>query len=274
MSRSWALRAWALLASCSASAVGAEVGGARLSVARSADALSCPDDEVLAARVRQLRDGKADVPPLRIDVLLQRHAEGYRARIRVSGPRSGERELSTQEGSCGGLADALSVSLALLLDEEALPAPPPAGPAAPERAPREGFSGPYVAPPTPAGGWLLSLGGGVGVGLPSGVALLVLPGLRYRSEQSRWGVGGRWAWSPEQRRGFEGGQVAVALWRGEVEGCWRLVERGWSEEGGSWRAARWRRWGGWRAGGEGLPRIVRRRGRTTRWGRRRWRPGR
>ncbi len=196
----------------------AEVGGARLSVARSADALSCPDDEVLAARIRQLRGGKTDVPPLLIDVLLQRHDGGYRARIRVNGPRSGERELVTHEDSCGGLADALSVSLALILDEEA--PPPPSPPLTLPPVP-----GRFLPPPAPPSGlWLLSLGGGVALGLPTPDLVPALsPGLRFRPRRSPWSLGARFSWSPEQRLPFAEGRIAVALWRGHLEGCWLLA---------------------------------------------------
>jgi murein DD-endopeptidase MepM/ murein hydrolase activator NlpD len=196
----------------------AEVGGARLSVARSADALSCPDDEVLAARIRQLREGKTDVPPLLIDVLLQRHDGGYRARIRVNGPRSGERELVTHEDSCGGLADALSVSLALILDEEA-PAPPPPPRVLPP------VPGRFLPPPAPPSGrWLLSLGGGVALGLPSPDLVPALsPGLRFRPRRAPWSLGARFFWSPEQRLSFAEGRIAVALWRSLLEGCWVLA---------------------------------------------------
>ncbi|MCS6900090.1 MAG: hypothetical protein RMJ98_10730 [Myxococcales bacterium] len=209
-------------------AQGAEVGSARLSVARSADALSCPDDEVLAARIRQLREGKADVPPLLIDVLLQRHEGGYRARIRVSGPRRGERELVTHEDSCGGLADALSLSLALLLDEEAPPPPPPPPRSLPP------IPGPFRAPPPlPWGRWFLSGGGGIAPGLPTLNLLPVLsPGLRVRPRRSSWSLGSRFSWSPEQRLPFAEGRIAVTLWRGHLEGC-RLLRGGlsWGVEG-------------------------------------------
>jgi hypothetical protein len=200
----------------------AQVGEAQIHVARSADALSCPDDEMLAIRVRQLHEGKAEVP-LRIDVQIDHPPSGYRARIRVNGPRHGERELFTEEETCAGLADALTVSLALLLGEEA-PAPLPP---LPSSAPPEPPPPPEMARPEPLPGYLqLALHGGVAFGLPqTRPGATLSPSLRLASRRLPGSVGARFSWSPQQERSFAAGQVNLSLWRVHVEGCWRPLER-------------------------------------------------
>lgn len=205
-----------------------EIDEARLAVARSSDALSCPDDEVLAARVRQLRQGKGAAPALRIEVMIERTSGGHRARIQVNGPRSGVRELQADGDACGGLSDALSVSLALMLDEEAAAQAPPAAPTAPTTAPTPSPPlpaarvGSFRAPPPPGPRLWLGVEGGAALGLPDpGVSPVMQGGLRLDTDGLRFGL--RLAWSPEATQSFRDGQVDVGLWRAELDGCARAL---------------------------------------------------
>lgn len=99
----------------------------RLVVLRSDDAADCPDAVALASAVdKQMQrpalnptTNEPDAPVY--EVRIARSKEGYSATI-----QSGDltRELSDPGSTCGELADALALTLAILLDNEPAPLPP------------------------------------------------------------------------------------------------------------------------------------------------------
>lgn len=130
-----------------------------LTVHRTDDAAECPDARALAARVaRHMKrpalepasepEGRTARVPVAaspgLDVQFYRSEAGYTAVVQATlaeAAKPGEarvktRQLSDKGSSCKGLADALAIALAVLLDAEPLPPAP-----APEPAP--------AAPPSP-----------------------------------------------------------------------------------------------------------------------------
>jgi hypothetical protein len=124
----------------------------RLVVARAPAASDCPDAAALAAEVAR-RMGRPALDPIGIegmpglDVRFERQGDAYAAVVVVRGR---ERRLADPGPGCAGLADALALTLAILLDRDApppLPPPPPLrplppsvpppAPRPPEAAPRE-----------------------------------------------------------------------------------------------------------------------------------------
>jgi hypothetical protein len=95
-----------------------------LVVTRSAGANDCPDAASLAAEVARM-NGRPSLDPrgnsvgtTRLHVELDRGLEGYSAVIRAAGARSGERRLTDVGPTCANLADALALTLALILDSD------------------------------------------------------------------------------------------------------------------------------------------------------------
>lgn len=118
---------------------------ASLQVSKSDGAKDCPDAAGLADRVAQIA-GKPVLDPtpssalrLSFSVQLTANKAGYSAVLRAKGTRSGVRNIADIGSDCSGLADALAVTLAIILDDERS-APPPAP------NPLESF---VVQPPAP-----------------------------------------------------------------------------------------------------------------------------
>jgi hypothetical protein len=95
-----------------------------LVVTRSAGANDCPDAASLAAEVARM-NGRPSLDPngnsvaaTRLHVELSRGLEGYAAVIRAGGARTGERRLTDVGPTCENLADALALTLALILDSD------------------------------------------------------------------------------------------------------------------------------------------------------------
>lgn len=99
-------------------AAAARVAGADLNVERSEGARDCPDEVALGRAVEQSVEHPLS-GALAVHVALDRSGNSYTARIRVTGTRSGVRNLRVAGPDCSGLADALAVTLALLLDPDA-----------------------------------------------------------------------------------------------------------------------------------------------------------
>lgn len=133
-----------------------------LIVHRTDDTLDCPDADALAARVaRHMGRPALDPGSARarlpagpaLDVQIYRSEEGFTAVVQTG---KSTRQLSDKGASCAGLGEALSITLAILLDE--LPPPPPAPPApAPTPSPPPPAAPPasppvaaVTAPPSPA----------------------------------------------------------------------------------------------------------------------------
>jgi hypothetical protein len=122
-----------------------------LSVHRTEDTLDCPDADALAARVARhmgrpaVTPGASSGPPSTsstptFDVQIYRSEQGFTAVVQAG---TSTRTLSDRGPRCAGLADALSITLAILLDE----LPPP--PASPPASPPPSTPAPSAPPPEP-----------------------------------------------------------------------------------------------------------------------------
>jgi hypothetical protein len=135
----------AVTATTAAHAVGTAPPRAQLVVTRGAGAEDCPDVTALASKVRAMTaadvaSSAADMPrDTWVEVELSRVLFGYRATISARGLRHGTRTIDDVGSSCSSLADAVAITLVMLLDPEVAPEPPPRPPPAPAIA---------TAPPT------------------------------------------------------------------------------------------------------------------------------
>jgi hypothetical protein len=119
---------------------------ASLEVSRTPEASDCPDAAGLVERVHQIAEKPVmAVAPaaarLSFSVALSKEKAGYAAVLRAKGSRSGVRNIADIGDDCTGLADALAVTLAIILDDEASTPPP-------EPAPLQSF--PVATPPSPS----------------------------------------------------------------------------------------------------------------------------
>jgi hypothetical protein len=175
----------ALAVPCAATLARAAPLGAELAVERSAGAEDCPAGAELTARVerilqRPLPPNHPDAEPLRIAVEFAKSSAGYTAALHFRGPKTGERHLLDRGGSCEALAEAVSVTIALSLDqqleqraaERESKAAPDVGPKAPRIGPKSSAAPPARAP---RGVWeagmLVEGGTALGFGAPAAFAL-------------------------------------------------------------------------------------------------------
>lgn len=132
-----------------------------LVVHRTDDTADCPDSAALAARVDQhmkrpaLRPRKDTGAPAKerpsVDVQIYRSEAGFTAVVQT-GQKT--RQISDKGATCRGLADAMAITLAILLDTEVPPPPPePEPPPPPEPAPTR----PEASPTTPVSAPALAL---------------------------------------------------------------------------------------------------------------------
>ncbi len=102
-------------------AASSDVGPAIISVERGSAAADCPNTEALAESVNRITHrvsvvaGRPEDTP-GIVVTLERDSSGYQARIEATTPIAGIREIKDPGASCVELANALAVTLALLVD--------------------------------------------------------------------------------------------------------------------------------------------------------------
>jgi hypothetical protein len=96
--------------------------GATLVVERSERASDCPDAPALTAQVERILQrslqGPAGSDELEVRVQFGWSREQYSASVLSRGPKPGERVLQDRGQSCAALAEAVSVTIALLLDKE------------------------------------------------------------------------------------------------------------------------------------------------------------
>ena len=123
-----------------------------LHVQRGPSAEDCPDAPTLSRTVEDVADierrMEGGVPPgappsvVHADVTFARTTAGYRGTVHLRGAREGERTFTDTGPSCGALAKAVAITMALSLDGEpeppAMPPPvtPPPAPLIPVSAPR------------------------------------------------------------------------------------------------------------------------------------------
>ena len=175
---------------------------------------------------------RADV---RLDVQLTCDAASCQAQIRTSGASQGVRELRDPDPSCAGLADALSITIAVLLDWKGPATPaasaPPVTPSPPSSAPPASSAPPPSAPvPTArteepgdrSRPWRLTPGVTLGGGVMIGVLRSVAPVVRGEAEVTlpvplRIGLG--FFWAPEQSFAYASGRIAMSTWGGDLVAC-------------------------------------------------------
>lgn len=193
-------------------------------VTRDDGARDCPDGAGLAERVR-LMSGTSMVDAATteardtwIQVELTRAFGGYRAVISVQGRRQGKRTIDDVGPGCSSLADAVAITLVMLLDPELeSPAPPP------PRAP-----GPLIsretrrAAPQPAPPPSLLIGGELAAGLSfavlDGSAPFAEGGVRLQLERFwSFAAGGGFVFSDRVR--FGSGSIDLELGYVYLRGC-------------------------------------------------------
>ncbi|NUP11940.1 MAG: hypothetical protein HOW73_38325 [Polyangiaceae bacterium] len=112
-----------------------------LEIRRAAGAEDCPDTAAMVQRVEELAGakilsaGKAAEVTLVVDIA--RSNGGYKATIKLSGARDGEREIDDAGPKCTALSEGLAVTILILLD------------AAPSTSPEPGPTPPPDVGPTP-----------------------------------------------------------------------------------------------------------------------------
>jgi hypothetical protein len=202
-------------------------------VRRTPGASDCPDGAALAAMVAAARATPAasvSGGPLVVDI--DRDAAGLRAVVRM-GDGSGTRELSDVGPSCAPLAEALAITLAILLDGRAGTGSGASSPA-PLPAPL-----PVPALPEP---WST---GGLSAGIVGSLGLLRAPalGATARLEVALRGplsFAASILWLPPRSFDAAEGSVSVGGRAGALEGCARFGMRG-TMLGGSLCAGPWLR---------------------------------
>jgi len=204
-----------------------------LHVERTEQAADCPDASEVARRVNQIAGRSAiaerDVASVGLSVYLDRSAEGYSAKIELYGRRAGERRLTDPGDTCVDLAHALAVTLALLLDEAAVPPQPaalsplpePVRPLPPPRGTEALFEPEFRREPEPARPpptWTVDAGAMQTAGLLNGA----VPSVHVGSDfvvAGPFSVGGGMLWLPTDTVDFEGGEVELSLVTWFVQGC-------------------------------------------------------
>jgi hypothetical protein len=222
-------------------ALRAETPRGALTVTRDDGTRDCPDSTDLAARVeyitgRRLFDaGATTASDAWVQVAFVRELGGIRAVISAAGTRKGTRTLDDVGPGCASLADAVAVTVAILLDpaapptaasarqaEAVLPAPIPA----PTTALRIDTPAVAVEPPVtvdefPSYGIEASFGASIAV--LEHATPLVEAGLRVRLiELFRLAVGGGFLFP--DRVAYSTGTIDLTMTYGYVRGCTPLVQ--------------------------------------------------
>jgi hypothetical protein len=198
-----------------------------LSVIREPGAEDCPDARALEALVVALRKGQT--LPANAAYRVQFASAGEQRSATVSGSRADPhaatrdanpaqaervRVLKARGSSCEALAQATAVTLALLLDEQAEPAPEPA-----RDEPRVAQREPSPSSQAKADGVLsLSLGGGGLLGVTRALAPLWLAELGFSRARFRVDLGALGV--PVQRLSFAPGSLREWLVAGSLRGCY------------------------------------------------------
>lgn len=211
------------LALLSSHAQAAQVNGSHLQLTRSAQANDCPDEDAIAQAVLALLGEEAATSaPLWLAVSVIREDSSYVAYIRVTGHKHGTRTLRARGPGCAALADALAVTLAMILDARAdqpIPSQPAPSPPPPSPPPVAVDTEP---PPGPKlGGWF-SLGGVAATwGMPKDGSWAVIGqvGLAHPPWSGTLGV----FWAPTHSHQYGPGTVTVQLFGGLAAGCYRLA---------------------------------------------------
>jgi hypothetical protein len=197
--------------------------GVHLSWVRDESAAGCPDAAAIETQVAGRLDDNPFIraPGLFIEATVRRDAGLYRASIAMrdrDGTLVGSRALTSGAADCGSIAAAAALTIAILIDPDALVRPPPA-PAPPAPAPPAVPTPAAPAPaerPAVAGRVVLSALGGAGL-LPRaalGAAISATVDLGRRAA-----VGAAVGFFPERRFSDPSGDFAFGLSSGELTGC-------------------------------------------------------
>lgn len=212
-----------------------------LLVERDAASEICPDSERILAAGRRLFPAAdlqqtpiASSAGIHAEVLIRPTLGGHEAAVHVRGERNGERVLVDRDEECRGLADALAVALALIVDPDAAHA----ALAARERArpPDPAASAAFAsdspqAPVIDRDGGPSSLGPierlALDAGALAGVGLLASPAFGGYIGVSATAAGGatlrlRAARLLTSKAEIGAGNVTLDLWGGFVGACYRL----------------------------------------------------
>lgn|GEM_PF-1071954 len=199
---------------------------AALIVTRGEGAQDCPDALALAERVRAVaganvissEPGSAAFETW-VQVAIARNFNGYSAQISTSGLRHGSRTLEDVGPSCANLADAVAVTLAIVLDPYASAPPPKATPAVPICAPEPKPKAPSAAP-LPR--FFLAAGAGVTINvLEHATPAFVGAGGLHLSPRWSLLLGGGYVLQDTVTS--PGGEVELSLAYGDVGACGRAL---------------------------------------------------
>jgi hypothetical protein len=190
--------------------------GVHLSWVRAEGAGICPDAAAIEAEVAERLGGNpfALVPSQFVEAIVTQKAEGFLVTIAMRGPGGqllGNRTLTSSPGDCRSIATAAALTIAILIDPDALaraPAPKPAPPPSPAPEPRSGL---------PAG--RVAAVAGAGWGQVPGIA----PGARLSATidvAEPLAIGLSAVLFPEQRTDAPDDGFAFGLTYGELVACW------------------------------------------------------
>jgi hypothetical protein len=196
-------------------ASGTELSSSELEVFRRPDASDCPDSAGLARAVLAL--GSAPNQPgshLHLEVTFERSADGYAATINSFGSKPGVRRLAMAGKGCEPLAEAVSVTLAVLLD--LIPSPEKKQGTSERGMPPnevERTAPPFVLDASARAGFAYGELGPTISGVFS-------PALRLSRE--RFQLLGSAFWNTPINADYRDGFVRVGLWGGGLDACFRL----------------------------------------------------
>ena len=172
--------------------------GAMIAVARTPEALDCPDTEPFVARVARITRSplgpSGAATSLRVEFSRARGA--YEAKVLLEGARHGERLLRDESATCDALADAVAVTTVLLLDPAWRPIE--VDRTADDRAPSR---------------WSLWISGRAGVSTGLGPGVTWMGGAGFEAmlgPLTAVSLAGAWSGARETQLG--GGTVDVGLW--------------------------------------------------------------
>jgi hypothetical protein len=210
----------ALLAGVAARAEQTSPVGVHLSWVRAEGAEDCPDaaaiETEVAARLGATPFRRA--PTQFIEAVVTRQAERLQVTIAMRGPDGkliGNRTLASTSGDCRSVANAAALTIAILIDPDALMRPPAPAPPSPPAA--------SLAATGPTGRITVLAVGSWGL-LPqvaAGIALSMTVNVARRAA-----VGIMGAFLPERRSMLPNDGFAFGLSYGEIVGCFVPIERG------------------------------------------------
>lgn len=205
---------------------------------RDEPALDCPNSDELARRVAQILqrplDASGATPDLlRIRVRFTRERGGYGAELGFEGAKRGERTLRDQGQSCGALTEAVSVTIALLLDtelaEKAASEETAAPPAAPPLVPAtiaEPTSSPAQTEPTSKRSSVLAAFEGGAAWFTSSKPQPLLFG-RVGVQFKPWMLEGGFGVALPTTHSFGPGEVTTGLLFGSARACYTFTSALW-----------------------------------------------